>query len=573
MKKILIRLSLLLIVVAASWSLVPADFFRAHDYIHAARIAEMTRALEDGHFPVRWTRNFGYGFGMPLFEFYAPLPYYLGSLFYWLGLAVVPAVKLLFLTTAIFTAVGTYRLGKSLFGRLGGLVAAAAVTLAPYRAVNLFIRGALSEAWGMMAMPWILYYLVKLIRQEKRAWVGLTVWYVVLMLSHNIMTMIFVPFSLLFAVLYLGYYKWWETKDTASQHRILLRLLGSLLLATGMSSFYLLPAYFEKDLTKVFTIFSGYFHYSQHFLYLRQFIKVNWGFTGSVWGPGDGISFFLGYGQWLGLVLALIISFRIIFKLIRRKSQLKKLWREKRLVLIGIFSLLLALVLFMTLMRSAAIWQAISWLAYVQFPWRFLGIGILFVGLLVGLAISLVKQKFWRMTLAAIVLLTTAYNLKFFRPEKFLTDANQFYYTDPQLIQKEMSGILPDYIPLAMAEKLTPPERTVWCQTECSTQPELLVDRTQEKLIRTDFDQATTLELAIASYPGWVAKLNGQRLPTKEGQLGNLTVEVPAGSQLVSLEFNGTRVRNLSDALSAVSWFIFLFLLIRRVEKSEDKND
>lgn len=566
MKNFFIGLILSLVVAAASWALVPAEFFRAHDYIHAARIAEMTRALEAGHFPVRWTANFGYGYGMPLFEFYAPLPYYLGSLFYWLGFEIVFVIKLLFLTTAVVTAVGTYCLGSKLFGRLGGLVAAAATTLAPYRAVNLYIRGALSEAWGMMAMPWILYYLVKLIRQEKQAWIGLTAWYTVLMLSHNIMTMIFVPFSLLFAVLYLGYYKWLEIKDKASQHRVLLRLLGSLSLATGLSSFYLLPAYFEKDLTKVFTIFSGYFHYSQHFLYLRQFLLVNWGFTGSVWGPGDGISFFLGYGQWLGLGLLLFVSGKLLFDLIRQKPKFKLLWQEKRLVLIGIFSLLLFLALFMTLMRSSAIWQAIPWLAYVQFPWRFLGIGIIFVGLLVGLAVSLIKERVWRLVLAAVILAATAYNLKFFRPEKFLVDAEDFYYTDSQLIQKEMSGILPDYIPLAMADKLTPPEKTVWCQTECSAEPEILVNRVHEKLIRTNFTETQILELAVASYPGWKAKLNGQPLPTQTGEVGNLAVEVPAGEQLLSVEFKNTPVRQASDLLSLVSWLVLIFLLVKKAK-------
>ncbi len=568
MKKILIGLSLILVVAAASWALVPTEFFRAHDYIHASRIAEMTRALEDGHFPVRWTANFGYGYGMPLFEFYAPLPYYLGSLFYWLGFEVVFVIKLLFLTTVVATTLGTYSLGKKLFGHLGGLVAAAATTLAPYRAVNLFIRGALSEAWGMMAMPWILYYLVKLVRQEKKAWMGLTVWYTVLMLSHNIMTMIFVPFSLLFAVLYLGYYKWLEVKDDASQHRILLRLLGSLILATGMSSFYLLPAYFEKDLTKVHTIFSGYFHYSQHFLYLRQFLRVNWGFTGSVWGPGDGISFFLGYGQWLGLILLLLISGKLLFNLLRQKPKLRQLWQEKRLVLIAIFLLLLALALFMTLMRSAAIWQAIPWLAFVQFPWRFLGIGIVFIGLLVGLAVSLIKKKTWRLVLAIVILGATVYNLKFFRPEKFLTDREEFYYTDSALIQKEMSGILPDYIPLTMAEKLTPPDQKVWCPAGCSSAPEVLVDRVHEKLIKTNFVEAQTLELAVASYPGWEVKLNGEPLSSQKGELGNIAVEVPAGEQLVAVEFKSTFVRQVSDLLSFVSWLVFIFLLVKKV-----KND
>ncbi|MFH2118621.1 MAG: hypothetical protein ABII10_02715, partial [Candidatus Paceibacterota bacterium] len=52
---------LILIFLASSWSLFSPKFFRIHDYTHAGRIAEMARALSDGHFPVRWTQNFGFG--------------------------------------------------------------------------------------------------------------------------------------------------------------------------------------------------------------------------------------------------------------------------------------------------------------------------------------------------------------------------------------------------------------------------------------------------------------------------------------------------------------------------------
>ena len=87
-------------------------------------------------------------YGMPLFEFYAPLPYYVGSFFYLLGFSHINSVKAIILITSIFTAIGAYLLGRKLFGTTGGLLVSAAVTLAPYRAVNLFVRGAISEAMG-----------------------------------------------------------------------------------------------------------------------------------------------------------------------------------------------------------------------------------------------------------------------------------------------------------------------------------------------------------------------------------------------------------------------------------------
>lgn len=76
---------LLIILVATSWSLVRAGLGTGHDLNHQARIYEMAAGLREGDFPVIWSQNFAFGYGMPLFEFYAPLPYYFGAACYLLG--------------------------------------------------------------------------------------------------------------------------------------------------------------------------------------------------------------------------------------------------------------------------------------------------------------------------------------------------------------------------------------------------------------------------------------------------------------------------------------------------------
>lgn len=96
LKKLALAALLILIWIEVSRSLWPADLFKIHDFVHGARIAEMTTALQDGQFPVRWSSNFGYGYGMPLFEFYAPLPFYVGAGLYWLTGNLVFSIKFLF---------------------------------------------------------------------------------------------------------------------------------------------------------------------------------------------------------------------------------------------------------------------------------------------------------------------------------------------------------------------------------------------------------------------------------------------------------------------------------------------
>src|SRR3989344_4665537 len=81
---LILALALVAALVVASWAAFVPGFFRVHDFTHGARIAEYAQAFGEGQFPVRWSGNFGYGYGMPAFQFYAPLPYAVSSLAYWI---------------------------------------------------------------------------------------------------------------------------------------------------------------------------------------------------------------------------------------------------------------------------------------------------------------------------------------------------------------------------------------------------------------------------------------------------------------------------------------------------------
>ena len=65
--------------------LMQKGYFPMHDDTQVARVISMTRAIQDGQFPVRSVKDLGYGFGYPLYNFYGPLPYYVGSFFSLIG--------------------------------------------------------------------------------------------------------------------------------------------------------------------------------------------------------------------------------------------------------------------------------------------------------------------------------------------------------------------------------------------------------------------------------------------------------------------------------------------------------
>ena len=162
------------------------------------------------------------------------------------------------------------------------------------------------------------------------------------------------------------------------------------ILAGLLTTFYMIPAFMEKDQTEINKIFSGYFHYSHHFLYIRQFFKDQWGFGGSEWGPNDSISFFLGYGQILALGFLAIIASAYLFKNFRR------IFKDQKLFLLFVFSFTTGLTLLMSLMRSKILWDKIALLQFIQFPWRWLSPAALMIAVLVALSAAMIKRKFFK---------------------------------------------------------------------------------------------------------------------------------------------------------------------------------
>lgn len=571
---------LLFLFFVSSWSAFNPHLFRVHDYVHGARIAEMSRALLDGHFPVRWTENFGFGYGMPLFEFYAPLPYYIGSLIYICTNNLVLSVQVLFLIPNILSIIFAYKLGQDLFNKKSGLILATAFTLAPYRAVNLFVRGAISESWGIAFMPMILWAAYNLAvggkKQETKYAIWLVAGWVGLYLSHNLSTLMFAPISLLWIGYWVFVSKKFKLKSTLVRFAQLLKYFAYSL---GLAAFYLFPALIEKDFTQISSILGGYFHYSHHFLYIRQFFKPNWQYGGSAWGPDDQISFFLGYGQ---LILLFALGFWML-------SQAWMIWTKekniKKCVLhcleslsLPIFSgIILAGALFMTLLKSKFIWDYVPLVSFIQFPWRFLAVAITFLAVLNAYLINKFPSRKYMAYFLWGSLFVISLNAFYFHPEKFLDTADTFYYSSPERIRTQMSEILPDYIPtdLRIAQLLSKDENIQQVGLAANESGAVVneasdeyavwseeVNQTQQKLINGKTLSDGQVIFNVASYPGWQAEINGQPVETKVTNEGLIAVDVPAGENQIGIFFGYTKVRLISDLVSLATITYLFYLAI-----------
>src|ERR1035437_7787538 len=151
MKYIKQFLPLIFIFLLSLVSIAPffhAGFFPIHDNTQAQRVFEMTKSLKDGMFPVRWVADLGFGFGYPIFNFYAPFAYYVGSAINILGLDLSFSTKLMMAFGIIFSGFSMYLLAKEIWGKSGGVVSALLYVFVPYHAVDVFVRGDVAEFWA-----------------------------------------------------------------------------------------------------------------------------------------------------------------------------------------------------------------------------------------------------------------------------------------------------------------------------------------------------------------------------------------------------------------------------------------
>ncbi len=545
MKKILLTFIVLFLITLPT--LLPffnTKFFYTQDHIFIARINQLSTALSDGHFPVRWAPDLR--FGEPIFNFYAPLPYYLGAIINFFGVDIIWTSKLLFILSTYFSAITMYIFSKHLFSKSGAILATVLYIYAPYRAVDIYVRGAFSEVWAFVFFPLIFYtsaLLAEKVNLKRMAYLALSL--AGLFLTHNVTTLIFLPFLAL----------WWLYLVLKHKSRtVILPFAGSFVLSLGLSVFFLLPALFERQFIQTKYLLVGYFDFRAHFVAFYQFFSPIWGYGSSLWGPIDDMSFQIGLAHWATLVLALILGL-----LFRKDQNLLPLF-----CLLG-FSFLLSI--FLQHNKSAFVWEAIPLMAFIQFPWRFLAISIFIISI-TGAAIGeIVMRRFkivyyvsnklvYFLLIASVVLI----NLSYFRPRNYVDDDFFEKFLNKEKMHQGID-LTKDYFPIWVKN-----DRVEYFGSPRAVKGEIAVLNFEKKTASAkgsiNVISDSRIELPITYFPGWEVKANRRVLNLSEPSIqGLITFELPKGEYQIDLELKDTPVRIMGNILSIVSLLLLLVLL------------
>jgi len=532
--------------------LTPAYFFDAHDARHSIfYLVEFDQTFRDGFLWPRWSPDFSFGYGYPLFNLYPPLAFYLAELVHLPGLGFVASVKVVYVLATIGAGLGMYGFVKRLFGSPAGLPAAVLYMYIPFHLVEIFVRSAYAEFVALAIIPLVFWAFTELIAVPslfRLALAGLA--YGVLTLTHLATFFTFSPFLMVY-ILFLLLAKTKFRPGSLFIHGVY--ALGAGLLGLALAAIYLLPMIAEIQYVKIEQWTSGSYSFLQHFVYFSQLLSSEWGYGYSGIGLLDGFSF------QLGIVAVVLAGFALVAIICNRFPH----HSTALFFLISTF-----VIIFLMSPLAEPVWQVLPIASLVQFPWRLLGMTAFTLSIVAGsqFAVSNVDPSplTSRPALYLLCLVIILASYPYTQPQ--YTEVPDWAETPLAVVNWDRGSIVDRVGMMAVTgeQPQTSPLESQYLNREPLTNVAGIIsgEGTVETLrhgggsdeVRVVAAGPVTLQFNTYDYPGWRVKLNGQPIAHRyEPPYGLITVDVPAGEHTVLLRMGSTPARTAGTIISALA--------------------
>lgn len=580
---------------------------------HVFRAAEMDRTWSHGVLFPRWAETFYTGYGAPVFHYYASLTYYLTSILARLGLDAVNGLRALIALGTWMGAAGMYGFTRAYAGKAGGIIAALCYAYSPYILyTEPYSRGAYPEMMAFALFPLVMWSFSRLLRRGG-AWaftlsaVGLGS----LIITHNLMALVLTGLlaawivSCQLSVVSSQFLAFKPSppdplslKARGNRKEHFWKGLFGLLavgVGVGLAAYFWLPVVSEGNAAHLnnLTGFAGVSELD----YRRFFVPLNHLLAHSPRmdaGALNGLEhqLNLGVAQWTLAISGGLLVIGYWFLVSRRQLPVangQSLGTQYSVLsTILFFGLAGAACVFLISPGAGRVWELISPLAFLQFPWRLLGPAAFCLAVLAGMNAVWIGQLPVRMSgliYAGLVvgIIGLASPLMYVTEWKHETvDTSVAAYHDAELKGLQRATTFSnEYLPSAVVVEpgATPRLLADYAdgypvnKAHLETLPEgvtveLLEHGPQHDVWRVNAPSDFTLEVLTYDFAGWAAEVDGQHVPiTASNPHGLITLPVPAGEHTVRVFMGSTPARDLGNGISAVavlSVIGYWFLVFRR---------
>ncbi len=521
--------------------------FSMHDF-HVFRLFEYDKCVSDLQLPCRWAPDGAFEYGQPLFNFYTQTPYIFGEFFRLIGFSVLDSTKIVFAMSLIISALFMFVLSKQLWkNNLAAIASALVYTYAPYRAVDVWVRGALPEALAFVFFPLIIYFFNDFVlRKSTKSLILFSVSFAGLILTHNLSALMFAPFLAVWGGYFLTKEKAW---------RLISKFALAGILIFGLTAFYILPVIFESQFITLGKTAGGYYDFHNHFVSLKQLlISRYWGYGASVWGDDDRMSLAIGLVQW---ILPTLILIYLILKRILTKN-----------LSFLILFLLGWLMLFLAHQKSVFLWEIIPGFKFIQFPWRFLSPAVFIFSLSLGAIFISINKRIQLILVSVVISLAILLNTNYFK-EDIWQDFNDQSFFSGNNYQIQISSALSDFWPIYGNSVPSSKAFQNPVIIQGSGSAKLVEKKSNNVSYYMDIKSAKAeIQMPIVYFPGWEARsLKGSVKIYPSGDLGLITANVSPMDQELKLVFKDTNIRMIGNIISLLGIVVILGWLFKILKK------
>jgi uncharacterized membrane protein len=573
---LLILVVLLVSLFAGSAVLKPYQLFGHSAEMDLIRLTTLDAGIKAGDLFPRWSPFTYHGYGSPLLNFYASFSYYVAEVFVLLGFSVMWGIKAAYVVALMAAGLFMYLLCRELSGPWAGLAGGCLYVLAPYVLVETYVRSAMAELTVFGEIALALYFLVRFVRGGGIGFMlASAATFALIVMTHNISSLIYTPLFLLFCLMALPGRKKW---------------LGMLVVpfALTLSLFFWLPAivlkshiFAEECLTR------GFFAYTNHFLWPQQLLLHEWGYGTPNIGPDDHMALMIGVVHLAGVAIAAWGLFLL------RKA-------DKPCITFLVF---LAIGIFFSLPISRPIWDMLPLIRFVQFPWRFLMVIVPAGTLLSAAAVGMAGERFGNrgaamfavlFVLAALLVYGKYVDARFIiwdsaKNKSVMLDLKDMrtaatsknfvqvqHLLEPEgMIRLGVRGTsLDDFLPRWVSKK---PRRPPQHRFKAIGHEDLiLAEKWAFNRFQTHVDNAASVKMscAVFYFPGWQCRIDGDFVPIEPlGASGIVSFTVPAGSHRIEVTYQDTLLQQVCETVSIIAWLALGIACIElKRRKKRDKN-
>lgn len=518
MKKVIGSIAVILLLWGiVFYPLFGQRFIPTHDgEYHLIRIHEFSTMLKAGNLFPRWAPGLNSGYGFPLFIFHYPFPNYIGSLFHFLDFSLAQSFQISMALATLISLIGSYLFFSKEYKSIKiGLLGALCLLLVPYLYVDLYIRGSIGELW---AIAWVWIALASL-KWKKNLFFSFSI--CLLIISHNIMAMIFIPLLFLYTFLF--------------ERKFIIFIFGGIIIA----SYFWIPALVERQ----YVIGLNSVTFSDHFPEIVQLLIPSWGSNFSQ--PGLAMN---EMSQQIGVLPLFLLGTAVV--LVIKKNNKKVLF----------FVVTTCIGIFFMLPISFIVWKYLPFLQYIQYPWRLLSLLLISVPFFCAFFITKANKYLTAGVIMVGILLIYGYT----KPVTY-EPRNDMYYLTKKEFTDGTSSLGNSFSTIWTSWIKDRPEQIVNGNVEVqnlrSTPTSLAFTA-----VNTEPQQVT---INRTYYPGWVVAVNGKETKIDFSR-GIIQILVPSGTNEIKANFQETKLRMFANGVSVLTLFslVLFSILSQRYARS-----